>query len=113
MSTTGEGVAEVWEAVERHREHAAASGELERRRRFRLGEELREIVARRLEQRAREVCTEERWAAITDEVVAGDLDPWTAADELLNPVLSFDNGRIAHVPHDGSGSGSATDTPPR
>jgi GTPase len=113
VSTTGEGVADLWEAIGRHRDHATASGELERRRRFRLGEELREIIARRLEQRARELCTEERWNALTDEVREDRLDPWTAADEMLNPVLSFDNGRIAPVPHDGSGSASATDMPPR
>ena len=47
---------------------------------------------------------------VTDDVVAGNLDPWTAADELLNPVLSFDNGRIAHDPPDGSAHGNATDT---
>ena len=64
VSTTGEGVTELWDAIGRHREHATASGELERRRRFRLGEELREIVARRLEQRAREMCTDERWNAL-------------------------------------------------
>ena len=65
----------------------STSGELERRRRFRLGEELREIVARRLEQRARELCTGERWDALTDDVLAGDIDPWSAADEMLAPVL--------------------------
>jgi LAO/AO transport system kinase len=83
VSTTGEGVAELWEAIGRHRDHAAASGELERRRRFRLGEELREIVARRLEERAREVVSDARWASLTEQVGAGALDPWTAADELL------------------------------
>ncbi len=84
VATTGESVAEVWDAVMAHRAHADASGELDRRRRFRLGEELREIVARRLEQRAREVCTEERWNDLRDRVGAGDLDPWSAADEMLN-----------------------------
>jgi LAO/AO transport system kinase len=84
VATTGESVAEVWDAVMAHRAHADASGELDRRRRFRLAEELREIVARRLEQRAREVCTEERWDDLRDRVGAGDLDPWSAADEMLN-----------------------------
>ena len=83
VGTTGEGVAELWEAVLRHRDHAAASGELERRRRFRLGEELRDIVARRLEERAREVCTDERWNALADEVIERRLDPWAAADQML------------------------------
>jgi GTPase len=83
VATTAEGVAEVWDAVIAHRAHADESGELDRRRRFRLGEELREIVARRLEQRARDVCTDARWDEIVDRVGAGDVDPWTAADEML------------------------------
>ena len=57
------------------------------RRRLRLGEELRDIVARRLEQRAREVCTGDRWESLTDDVLAGTVDPWSAADEMLAPVL--------------------------
>jgi GTPase len=68
----------------RHREHAAGSGELERRRRFRRGEELREILARRLEARAREVCTGARWDELLTEVGAGAVDPWAAADEMLD-----------------------------
>ena len=83
VGTTGDGVTEVWAAVMAHRSHADASGELDRRRQFRLGEELREIVARRLEQRAREVCTDARWDEIVDRVGAGDVDPWSAADEML------------------------------
>jgi LAO/AO transport system kinase len=84
VATTGDGITEVWDAVLAHRAHADASGELDRRRRFRLGEELREIVARRLEQRAREVCTEDRWNELRDRVGTGDVDPWSAADEMLN-----------------------------
>jgi LAO/AO transport system kinase len=83
VATTGDGVADVWDAVTAHRAHARASGELDRRRRFRLGEELREIIARRLEQRAREVCTDARWVEIADRVGTGAVDPWTAADEML------------------------------
>ncbi len=83
VSTRGEGVDELWDAVCRHRQHAAESGELERRRRFRRGEELREILARRLEQRAREAVGEAQWTALAERVGAGAMDPWTAADEML------------------------------
>jgi len=83
VATSGEGVADLWAAVEAHRVAAAESGELDRRRAVRSREELREIVARRLEQRAREVCGQDRWAELTAAVVAGDLDPWTAADEMI------------------------------
>ncbi|NCX18238.1 MAG: hypothetical protein EBX15_05730, partial [Acidimicrobiia bacterium] len=53
----GEGVDQLREAIAAHRAHAEASGELRRRREVRRREELREIVERRLELRARETCT--------------------------------------------------------
>ena len=86
IGSTGEGVAALWDKVHEHRAFITASGELDRRRRFRLREELREIVARRLEQRAREICTGERWDALTDGVIGRSVDPWSAADEMLKSV---------------------------
>ena len=83
VATSSDGVDEVWDAVGRHRQHAAQSGELERRRRFRRGEELGEVIARRLEARARELVGDARWASLAEQVGAGDVDPWTAADEML------------------------------
>lgn len=80
------GVEELWSTVQAHRDHIVASGELLRRREFRLREELREIVARRLEQRAREIVTGDRWTALQDGVVAHSIDPWSAADEMLRSV---------------------------
>ncbi|MFZ1491114.1 MAG: methylmalonyl Co-A mutase-associated GTPase MeaB [Ilumatobacteraceae bacterium] len=86
VGSTGQGVPELWAAVQEHRDHITASGELTRRRAFRVREELREIVARRLEQRAREICTGERWEALQAGVVERATDPWTAADEMLSAV---------------------------
>ena len=86
VATTGDGIEELWHAVTSHRAHVVTSGELERRRRFRLGEELREIVTRRLGERARELCTGERWEELTEDVLARDLDPWSAADQMLGAV---------------------------
>jgi LAO/AO transport system kinase len=51
-----------------------------------MREELREIVARRLEVKAREICTGERWDELQTEVLDHVTDPWTAADEMLRPV---------------------------
>ena len=93
VASSGQGVPELWDAITRHQTHAASSGLLHQRRRMRLGDELREIVVRRLEQRARELCTEERWDDLTEQVLERDLDPWTAADEMLDPVLSLDHAR--------------------
>ena len=86
ISTTGEGIPALWDAVLAHRAFIEGNGELARRREFRLREELREIVTRRLEQRAREIATGERWDALTDQVVARELDPWGAADEMLEGI---------------------------
>lgn len=86
IGSTGEGVAALWDVVLQHRAHISGSGELERRRRFRLREELREIVARRLEQKAREICTGDRWEQLQDGVIERSLDPWSAADEMLKAV---------------------------
>ena len=87
VATTGDGVPELWEAINAHRTHAEASGQLESRRAFRAREELREIVAERLHQRAREICSGDRWEALTEAVAARESDPWAAADTMLDGVL--------------------------
>jgi len=86
VANTGEGVAALWDAVLAHREFATSSGLLAERRTFRASEELREIVAERLRERARQICTGDRWEEVTGEVVTLKRDPWSAADEMLAPV---------------------------
>jgi LAO/AO transport system kinase len=87
VATDGTGIADVWAAVGDHRYAATESGLLARRRAARSREELGEVVARQLQQRARELCGEERWRQLTDAVVAGELDPWAAADEMIEPAI--------------------------
>jgi LAO/AO transport system kinase len=87
VGTTGEGVPALWDAINAHRQYAESSGQLASRRAFRAREELREIVVNRLYQRAREICTGERWEALTDAVAAHECDPWSAADTMLDGVL--------------------------
>jgi LAO/AO transport system kinase len=87
IGSTGEGVPALWDAVLAHRAHADQSGVLAERRAFRTGEELREIVVNRLRERAREICTGERWDELTESVVQHAVDPWTAADSMLGGVL--------------------------
>jgi LAO/AO transport system kinase len=86
VGNTGEGVTQLWDAVVEHRSMIETSGELQKRRDFRLREELREIVARRLELRAREICTGDQWEALQDGVLDRSIDPWSAADEMLKGV---------------------------
>jgi LAO/AO transport system kinase len=86
IGSTGEGVPELWDAVLAHRAYAEASGQLRERRAFRLREELREIVARRLEQKARELCVGDEWETLQGEVLNRTTDPWAAADQMLRGV---------------------------
>ena len=85
-ATSGEGVEELWNVVAQHREHSTTTGLLQRRRSFRLREELREIVERRLENRAREICSGGEWDALQNKVLENQLDPWTAADDMLKGI---------------------------
>ena len=86
IATEKSGVPELWATVLAHRAFIEANGELTRRREFRLREELREIVARRLEQRARELATGDRWNELQEAVFHRTIDPWAAADEMLKSV---------------------------
>ena len=85
-ATSGDGVEELWNVVAQHREHSTTTGLLQRRRSFRLREELREIVERRLEHRAREICSGSEWDALQTKVLENQLDPWTAADDMLKGI---------------------------
>ena len=85
-ATTSSGISEMWDAVLAHREFTTKSGELQRRREVRLRHELREIIERRLEDRARQVCTGSRWDELQAEVLAHRTDPWSAADEMLKGI---------------------------
>jgi LAO/AO transport system kinase len=81
-ATAGEGVEELWSAIVAHRDHLNDTGELQARRRARVADELTEIVAALLRERARTAAGEhlDRLAA---RVAAREIDPWTAAEELL------------------------------
>ena len=85
-ATSGDGVEELWNVVAQHREHSTTTGLLQHRRSFRLREELREIVERRLEHRAREICSGSEWDALQTRVLENQLDPWTAADDMLKGI---------------------------
>ncbi|MFM7046477.1 MAG: methylmalonyl Co-A mutase-associated GTPase MeaB, partial [Actinomycetota bacterium] len=86
VATTGVGVTELVDAVLAHRSAGESSGELGRRRELRRREELREIVERRLELRARELCSGEKWDDLEHRVMKGELDAWSAADDMLRGI---------------------------
>lgn len=82
VAQSGEGVADLWDAILAHRELMESTGELAQRRSRRIDDELREIVVRRLEQRASEL----DFAALREDVLERKLDPYAAADKILEAV---------------------------
>jgi LAO/AO transport system kinase len=83
VSTTGDGADAVWEAVVAHRRHLEQTGGLAERREQRLRDELALIVEQRLRAEAMQRLEAAGRRALEDEVVAGRLDPWSAADQVL------------------------------
>ncbi len=87
VGTTGEGADGLWQAIEEHRQHATTDGSLAERRDQRLRNERKAIIVRRLEHRAREICTGYRWEEIQNEMLSRSRDPWSSADEMLRGIL--------------------------
>jgi LAO/AO transport system kinase len=83
VATDSRGIDDLWRAILDHRSHLEADGRLERRRDARLRDELRAIVHERLRAGAEERCSGERFDQLVEKVAARKLDPYAAADELL------------------------------
>jgi LAO/AO transport system kinase len=84
VATTGEGVEDVWEAIEAHKLFLEGNGDLARRRAARLTGELKRALATELARRADAESGEGRFAGVAEEVVGRRLDPWNAARRLLD-----------------------------
>ena len=83
VAQKGEGVAEVVEALDEHREWLAASGELDRRRTRRARDEIEAIAVTALRARWGDVHGRSELDDLAAAVVAGETDPYAAADVLL------------------------------
>ena len=82
MATAGKGVGELVDAIWRFREHSA--GAQASRRRSRSEYRLRELVAGRfMDHLERDILAEGELAAIVERIAAREMDPYTAATDLL------------------------------
>jgi len=86
VASTGQGVADVIGAVEAHRAWLGDGGRLADKRAARARDELLAIVGERVVQQVRTLRDGEDFTRMCDAVVAREVDPWTAADELLARV---------------------------
>jgi len=83
IATTGDGLAELWDEIGAHRAFLESSGAVVERRRERLVDEIRGLVAERLLERAGAITESMQFEALVDKVAARTSDPYTAVDELL------------------------------
>ncbi|MBI2705500.1 MAG: methylmalonyl Co-A mutase-associated GTPase MeaB [Actinobacteria bacterium] len=88
IAAEGEGAEELWAAVKRHQQHAISSGERAERRRRRLDAELVRMAGVLVQERAQRVQGSNAYEQLREEVERRALDPWTAAERLLDDSRS-------------------------
>ncbi|MEU1147231.1 methylmalonyl Co-A mutase-associated GTPase MeaB [Streptomyces sp. NPDC005863] len=83
VAARGEGIDEVVEALEKHRAWMEERGVLGERRVARASREVETIAVTALRERIGSLHGDLRLSALAERIVAGELDPYTAADELV------------------------------
>ncbi|MFC8914546.1 methylmalonyl Co-A mutase-associated GTPase MeaB [Streptomyces sp. WAC05374] len=83
VAARGEGVDEVVEALEKHRAWMEERGVLAERRRARAAHEVETIAVTALRERIGDLHGDRRLDALAERIVAGETDPYAAADELV------------------------------
>ncbi|AFL95807.1 lysine/arginine/ornithine transport system kinase [Thermococcus cleftensis] len=87
VATTMKGIRELWKAINDHGKFLVESGEIERKRRFRAEEEVKTIVSGRISRIVGEKLNEGEVASLIDGVVRREIDPYSAADKVLEKAL--------------------------
>lgn len=86
VAQAGEGVDELVDEIDRHRDWLESSGEMERRRVRRARDEIEAIAVTALRARWGDVHGRSELDELAAAVVAGESNPYTAADELIASV---------------------------
>ena len=91
QATTGEGVDDLWAAIQKHVAYLNESGEIAQRRNEAFMHQVRQLVRGRLERRL------ERELQGRDTT---DVDPYAAAERILGAFGVEENGAASHEAHD-------------
>jgi len=94
-TVTSQGIDELWEAIEEHRKHQESSGELQEKRRRRILEEVKSMVAFHLRDRAASALGVD--PALAEQVSSRGIDPYRAAEILVGRVMPLESsaGRVS------------------
>ncbi|WP_326596483.1 methylmalonyl Co-A mutase-associated GTPase MeaB [Streptomyces sp. NBC_01803] len=90
VAARGEGVDDVVAALEKHRAWLEEHGELATRRTRRAAHEVETIALTALRERIGDLRGDRRLDTLAARITAGELDPYTAADELIAGVRETD-----------------------
>ena len=83
VASAGTGVPELVDAIAAHRSYLADSGDLDRRRRRRIHDEIEALALTALRVRFGQLPAGQQVDTLVERVLAGKLDPYAAADELV------------------------------
>jgi LAO/AO transport system kinase len=84
-ATTGEGIDELWAAIGKFRAHPAKDGN---RRRARYAHHFRTLLGQHLMRRIEQNLPAGELERVVDRIVAREIDPYSAADDLLANVVA-------------------------
>lgn len=87
VATTMKGIRELWKAIKDYMEFLEESGEIERKRKFRAEEEIKTIISGTIVRKISERLTEDEVTALIDRIVRREMDPYSAADLVLEKAL--------------------------
>lgn len=87
VATTMRGVRELWAAINEHMDFLKKSGEIRRKRTFRAEEEIKAIVSGRVARIISERLDEEEVSELIAKIVGREMDPYSAADLILEKTL--------------------------
>lgn len=88
VAARGEGIDEVVEALEKHRAWMEERGVLAERRAARAAHEVVTIAVTALRERIADLHGNARLSALAERIVAGETDPYSAADELIESLTA-------------------------
>jgi LAO/AO transport system kinase len=88
VASRGEGTDELVEQLDKHRAWLAESGQLDERRLRRAADEVEALAVTRLRERIGDLRHGRGLDELAAQVVAGELDPYSAADRLVDAVTA-------------------------
>jgi LAO/AO transport system kinase len=88
VAAKGQGIDDVMAALDKHRDWLAESGRLDAKRRVRAADEIEAIAVTSLRERIGDLRDGSLLDELAGRVVAGETDPYSAADELVAGVTS-------------------------